>query len=117
MREAYLQWGSFILDAQLLPNQTASLRAAALFGGEGPLEEVKKPVLKGSWQLESELWTLKDLRLPPYVVAESLAISRTTGGGAGGAARGGSGSSLGGLVSKSLGYRYKIEGSFYAHAR
>jgi hypothetical protein len=115
VRDAYLQWGSFILDSQLLPNQTASLRPAALFGGNGPVEEIKKPVLKGSWQLESDLWTLKDLRLPAYVVAESLAVSR-----GGSAARGAGGSSAGSpssLVSNNLGYRYKIEGSFYASAR
>jgi hypothetical protein len=116
VRDAYLQWGSFILDSQLLPNQAASLRPATLFGGVGPVDEIKKPVLKGSWQLESDLWTLKDLRLPPYVVAESLAVSR----GGGSAARGAGGSSAGSpgsLVSNNLGYRYKIEGSFYASAR
>jgi hypothetical protein len=117
VRDAYLQWGSFILDAQLLPNQAASLRAATLFGGTGPLEEIKKPVLKGSWQLESDLWTLKDLRLPPYVVAESLAVSRAGGGTSRGATGGSSAASLGSLVSNNLGYRYKIEGSFYASAR
>jgi hypothetical protein len=88
-----------------------------LFGGTGPLEEIKKPVLKGSWQLESDLWTLKDLRLPPYVVAESLAVSRAGGGASRGATGGSSAASLGSLVSNNLGYRYKIEGSFYAKAR
>lgn len=129
VRDAYLQWGSFILDAQLLPNQSASLRAASLFGGAGSENEIRKPVLKGSWQLESDLWTLKDLRLPPYVVAESLAVTRAGAGaanaGAGGSAGGATASAAGGtgagslsaLVSKSLGYRYKIEGSFYANAR
>ena len=113
VRNAYLQWGSFILDSQLLPQQAASLNAATLFGGEGPLEEINKPVLRGNWQLESDLWTLKDLRLPPYVVAESLTVSRA----AGNVTTGGSGSSLGALLNKNLGYRYKIEGGFYANAR
>ena len=117
VRDAYLQWGSFILDSQLLPNQAASLRPATLFGGNGPVEEIKKPVLKGSWQLESDLWTLKDLRLPPYVVAESLAVSRGGGSAARGAAVVSGASSPGSLVSNNLGYRYKIEGSFYASAR
>jgi hypothetical protein len=121
VRDAYLQWGSFILDAQLIPNQSASLRAATLFGGEGPVQDIRKPVLKGNWQLESDLWTLKDLRLPPYVVAESLAISRSGGSaasaGAGAAAGDAGASRLGAPASKNLGYRYKIEGSFYANAR
>ena len=112
LRDAYLQWGSFILDAQLIPNQSASLRAATLFGGDGPAEEIKKPVLKGSWQLESDLWTLKDLRLPPYVVAESLAVSR-----AGDSTASAGAGNPGALVSKNLGFRYKMEGSFYANAR
>lgn len=120
LREAYLQWGSFILDAQLLPQQVASLRPATLFGGEGPLAEIKRPVLKGNWQIESDLWTLKDLRLPPYVVAESLTVSRAAGSGSGsGTSSGlpGGSSNLGALVRKNLGYRYKIEGSFYADGR
>ena len=109
LRDAYLQWGSFILDSQLLPQQTASLRPAALFGSDAPIGEIRKPVLKGSWQLESDLWTLKDLRLPHYVVAESLTVTRSgtsTGGG-----------NFGALVAPNLGYRYKIEGSFYAKTR
>jgi hypothetical protein len=108
LRDAYLQWGSFILDAQLLPQQTASLRPAALFGSDAPVEGIRKPVLKGSWQLESDLWTLKDLQLPNYVVAESLTVTR---------AGAGTSSTPGVLVAPNLGYRYKIEGSFYAQSR
>jgi hypothetical protein len=111
LREAYLEWGSFILDAQLLPRQVASLRPANLFGGEGPIEEISKPVLKGGWQLESDLWSLQDLQLPHYVVVESLGIARTGGGG------GPEDKAFAGLIASSLGYRYKIEGSFYAKPR
>jgi hypothetical protein len=55
--------------------------------------------------LESDLWTLKDLQLPHYVVAESLTVTRA---GAG---------TPGVLVAPNLSYRYKIEGSFYAQSR
>jgi hypothetical protein len=115
LREAYLQWGSFILDAQLIPQQAASVRPATLFASGGPIGDIRKPVLKGSWQLESGLWTLKDLELPHYVVAESLTISRSSLNAGPGERL--SASAFDSLVGKGLGYRYKIEGSFYAQAR
>ncbi len=80
-----------------------------MFGGEGPIEEISKPVLKGGWLLESDLWSLQDLQLPHYVVVESLSIARGGGGGGGLENK-----AFADLVVNSMGYRYKIEGSFYA---
>lgn len=72
-RDAYLQWGSFIQDFNLIPGQKGSIKAANFYGA-GSIEKIKNPVFKGTWSLDSELWTLPDIFLPAYVVPESLSI-------------------------------------------
>ena len=107
VRDAYLQWASFLLDVKLMPNQASTFSAAKLFGSDVAIEKITRPVVRASWSLESDLWTLRDLFLPDYVVAEKLEIFPTSGN-AGGAAKG---------QGVARDYRYKITGSFYAQGR
>ena len=71
------------------------------------MDQITRPVVRASWTLESDLWTLRDLFLPNYVVAEKLEIVPANAH----------------TVVKPNGqvmvrdYRYKITGSFYAQGR
>ena len=107
IRDAYLQWASFLQDVKLMPHQTSTFSAAKIFASEASIDQITRPVVRASWTLESDLWTLRDLFLPNYVVAEKLEIFPANVH----------------TVVKASGqvmvrdYRYKITGSFYAQGR
>ena len=107
IRDAYLQWASFLQDVKLMPRQVSTFSSAKLFGSDGSMDQITRPVVRASWSLESDLWTLRDLFLPNYVVAEKLEIfpiQKTA-------------SKTANNVITAQEYRYKITGSFYAQGR
>lgn len=104
IRDAYLQWASFLQDVKLMPHQTSTFTAANLFGSKASIDQITHPVVRASWTLESDLWTLRDLFLPNYVVAEKLEIVPANAHTVVNAS--------GQVMARD--YRYKISGSFYA---
>jgi hypothetical protein len=107
IRDAYLQWASFLQDVKLMPRQASTFSSAKLFGSVGSIDQITRPVVRSTWTLESDLWTLRDLFLPNYVVAEKLEIFTVNKNLA---------MSANGQV-PARDYRYKITGSFYAQGR
>jgi len=88
-------WGSKLQDLSLLNNLNVSLSKAALFGGQGNPVELMRPIVKGAWSIDHDIWSLTELPLPDYIVPENLKIARVDSGN----------------------FRYKIEGSYYAKAK
>jgi hypothetical protein len=88
-------WGSQLQDLSLLDSLNVNLSKASLFGGQGAPQELMRPIVKGTWSVDHDIWSLADLPLPSYVVPENLKIARSEAGK----------------------LRYKIEGSYYAKAK
>jgi hypothetical protein len=114
-RDAHLQWASFIQDFNLIPGQKGIIKAAVFYGGSS-IEKIKNPVFKGTWSLDSQLWTLPDIFLPGYVVPESLSIvSSDSPGGLTASTPAGAPPPMPTMPTAQAipSYRYKLEGSYY----
>jgi hypothetical protein len=78
-----------------LKNLNVNLSNTTLFGGQGNPAELMRPIVKGTWSIEHDIWSLPELPMPDYVVPENLKVAR----------------------SDARDFRYKIEGSYYAKAK
>ncbi|WP_310646361.1 type 4b pilus protein PilO2 [Limnohabitans sp.] len=94
-QEVQKLWGSQLQDLSLLKNLNVSLGKTSLFGGQGNVAELMRPIVKGAWSIEHDIWSLPELPMPDYVVPENLKIA----------------------LSGAREFRYKIEGSYYAKAK
>jgi hypothetical protein len=88
-------WGSQLQDLSLLKNLTVNLGKTSLFGGQGNVAELMRPIVKGAWSIDHDIWSLPELPMPDYVVPEKLKIA----------------------LSGAREFRYKMEGSYYAKAK
>jgi hypothetical protein len=90
------QWGSALQNISLLPKSTVTMTPAGLFGNAtAALEALNKPVVKGTWALEHDLWSLPDLDIPNFVVPETLTVQ----------------------IDLKTTLRYKLEGAYYAKGK
>nr|WP_315229971.1 type 4b pilus protein PilO2 [uncultured Limnohabitans sp.] len=94
-RDVQKLWGSQLQDLSLLKNLNVNLSKTTLFGGQGNPAELMRPIVKGTWSIEHDIWSLPELPMPDYVVPENLKVAR----------------------SDARDFRYKIEGSYYAKAK
>lgn len=93
---AQYKWGSLLQNISLLPKSTVKMLPPVLFGNStATIEILNKPVVKGTWSLEHELWSLPDLEIPNFVVPETLTIQ----------------------IDLNAGLRYKLEGAYYAKGK
>jgi hypothetical protein len=88
-------WGSQLQDLSLLKSLNVNLSKTTLFGGQGNVAELMRPIVKGTWSIDHDIWSLMELPMPDYVVPENLKIARND----------------------AREFRYKIEGSYYAKAK
>jgi len=96
LTDAQNQWGSALQNFSLLPKSTVALTAPVLFGNStATVETLNKPIVRGTWVLEHELWSLPDLEIPDFVVPETLTV----------------------LIDLKANLRYKLEGAFYAKGK
>lgn len=94
--QAHNDWGSVLQNLSLLPKSTVVMTPAVLFGNAtAGLEILNKPVVKGSWSLEHDLWSLPDLDIPNFVVPETLTV----------------------YIDLKTNIRYKLEGAYYAKGK
>jgi Pilin accessory protein (PilO) len=94
--EAKKLWGSTLQDLSLLKNSTVTMDAMTLFGvSTATVDDLNKPVVKGAWSIDHEMWSLTDLVIPDFVVPELLVIK----------------------LDLKNGLRYKLEGSYYAKGK
>lgn len=90
------QWGSTLQNFSLLPRSSVKLTAPALFGNStATLEALNKPVVKGTWGIEHEMWSMPDLEIPSFVVPETLTLQ----------------------IDLKAGLIYKLEGAYYAKGK
>lgn len=90
------QWGSTLQNYSLLSRSTVNLATPTLFGNStATIEELNKPVVKGTWAIEHEMWSLPDLEIPGFVVPETLSV----------------------LIDLKGELRYKLEGAYYAKGK
>lgn len=94
-QEAQKLWGSQLQDLSMLKNLNVILSKTTLFGGQGNPTELMRPIVKGAWSVEHDIWSLPELPMPDYVVPEGLKVA----------------------LSGAREFRYKIEGSYYAKAK
>ncbi len=94
-QEVQKLWGSQLQDLSLLKNLNVNLGKTSLFGGQGNVAELMRPIVKGTWSIDHDIWSLPELPMPDYVVPENLKIA----------------------LSGAREFRYKIEGSYYAKAK
>lgn len=75
-REATLQWGSLLQNWSLL-NVNTKLGNAVLFGPVGQTDPtpIKKPVVKLSWEVVDDIWSLPAANLPDYAIPETLLVT------------------------------------------
>jgi hypothetical protein len=93
---AQYKWGSLLQNMSLLPKAAIAMTPVVLFGKSGSgIEVLNKPVVKGTWTLEHELWSFPDLEIPNFVVPEKLTIQ----------------------IDLKTGLRYKLEGGYYAKGK
>ena len=96
INNAQNQWGSTLQNFSLLPKSSVKMTVPALFGtSTAGVEALNKPVVKGTWSIEHELWSLPDLDIPNFVIPETLTV----------------------LIDLKGGLRYKLEGAFYAKGK
>lgn len=96
LKNAQYKWGSLLQNMSLLPKTAINMTPAVLFGGSlTDIEILNKPVVKGAWTLEHELWSLPDIVVPNFVVPEKLTIQ----------------------IDFKTGLRYKLEGEYYAKGK
>jgi len=95
VQEVKKLWGSKLQDLSLLNGFNVRMGGASLFGGQGNAATLLRPVVKGEWSIDHDIWSLAELQLPSYTVPENLKISK----------------------SDSENFRFKIEGSYYAKAK
>ncbi len=88
-------WGSQLQDLSLLKNLNVNLGKSSLFGGQGSALELMRPIVKGAWSIDHDIWSLPELPMPDYVVPENLKVA----------------------LSDAREFRYKMEGSYYAKAK
>jgi len=69
-------FSSQLQDLTLLDNATITLDKPVLFpaSAQGSAETLQRPVVRGTWGLQLELWSIHSLKLLPYVVPETLDI-------------------------------------------
>ena len=90
------QWGSALQNFSLLPKSTVAMTPAALFGvATAGIDVLNKPVVKGTWSLEHDLWSMPDLEIPNFVVPETLSVQ----------------------IDLKTNIRYKLEGAYYAKGK
>ena len=90
------QWGSALQNFSLLPKSTVAMTPAALFGiATAGIDVLNKPVVKGTWSLEHDLWSMPDLEIPDFVVPETLSVQ----------------------IDLKTNIRYKLEGAYYAKGK
>jgi hypothetical protein len=68
---------SQLQDLSLLENSSVELKSAELYPAPSGLKaaQINKPVVRGEWTIEHEIWSLHDLSFSmPGLVAESLSI-------------------------------------------
>lgn len=75
-KEAQQVWGGTLQDLLLLGSSKAMLGDFKLFGANSGSSEagLRAPVFKADFRLETGLWLLDEIELPPYAVPESLEI-------------------------------------------
>jgi hypothetical protein len=94
--EAKKLWGSQLQDISLLAGTTVTMDAMTLFGtSTASADTLNKPIMKGAWSIDHDMWSFTDLNIPNFVVPEMLTIK----------------------VDLKNGLRYKLEGSYYAKGK
>jgi hypothetical protein len=76
--EARKLLGAQLQDMLLLGASQAVMTDPSLFGGQGSganLAGLRKPVLKGEFKIEGQLWMLNDLALPTFAVPEGIEVN------------------------------------------
>ena len=70
------QFSSQLQDLSLLDNTAITLDKPVLFPStaQGTPDTLTRPVVRGNWGLQLELWSIATLKLFPYVVPETLDI-------------------------------------------
>jgi hypothetical protein len=90
------QWGSTLQNFSLLPKSIVAMTPTTLFGvATAGLETLNKPIVKGTWAIEHDLWSLPDLEIPNFVVPETLTVQ----------------------IDLKTNIRYKLEGAYYAKGK
>ena len=65
-------------ELSLLGPMKVSLTPPQLFGGSGPVDEVKEVVASGDWAIEHALWVLPEITISPFMVTKSLVMNFAT---------------------------------------
>ena len=75
-KDVLSQFSSQLQDLSLLDRTHLTLEKPGLFPAtaQGTAETLTRPVVRGAWGLQMELWSITSLSLYPYVVPESLEI-------------------------------------------
>jgi len=75
-KEVLSQISSQLQDLSLLEKTTVSLEKVGLFPAnmQGTPDTLLRPVVRGGWEMQLELWSISSLNLSPNVVPESLTI-------------------------------------------
>jgi len=55
---------------------TGSVSAPVLFGGNGDVGAIFRPVLAGEWSASGELWQLEEFEVPDYAVVDGFQITQ-----------------------------------------
>jgi len=93
---AQYKWGSLLQNISLLPKSNTKMTAPVLFGkSTASIDTLNKPLVKGTWAIEHELWSLPDLQIPNFVIPETLTIH----------------------IDLKANLNYKLEGSYYAKGK
>ena len=73
-RDVLSEFSSQLQDLSLLDKTVLTLEKPSLFpsAAQGTPESLTRPVMRGTWGLQLELWSISSLNLYPYVVPESL---------------------------------------------
>lgn len=96
LKDAQYKWGSQLQNISLLPKTVINMTPPVLFGESlAGIEVLNKPLVKGTWTLEHDLWSLPDLVIPNFVVPGKLTIQ----------------------IDFKTGFRYKLEGDYYAKGK
>lgn len=76
VKDVLSQLSSQLQDLSLLDKSVVSLEKPVLFPStaQGNLDTLKRPVVRGTWGLQLELWSIASLKLYPYAVPETLEI-------------------------------------------